>query len=79
MAYGNDPQEVKPILQTKMNNLNSNVNPTDTSLHNLIEPLKKLKRELDNSQQPNLFHTIQNIDDRRIHVSFYLTKKPHSR
>jgi hypothetical protein len=75
MAYGNDPQEIKSIIQTKMNQTNLNVNSTDPSLNNIIDPLKRLKRELDNNRQPNLFLAVRNIDDRDINVSFCFISK----
>jgi len=70
MAYGNDPHEVKSILQTKMNNTNSNVNSTDPSLNNIIGPLRRLKQELDSNRKPNLFRAVQNIDGRDINVNY---------
>ncbi len=69
MAYGNDPNEIKSILQTKINNTNSNVNSTDPLLNNIIGPLRRLKEELDNNQKPNLFRAVQNIDNRDINVN----------
>jgi len=70
MAYGNDPREVQSIIEMKMNSTNSNKDPTDTSLDNIIGPLKKLKKELDKNKSPNLFNDIRNFDDRDIGVCF---------
>jgi hypothetical protein len=59
MAYGNNPNEVKSIIQSKMNN----TSPTDTSLDGIIDPLKTLKKDLERSEPPNLFRAIHKIDD----------------
>lgn len=68
MAYGNDPHTIKSILQTKLTNKNC----TETSLNNIIGPLKNLKKDLDNSGNPNLFRSIRKIDERDINVRFIL-------
>ncbi len=66
MAYGNNPSEVKSIIQSKMNS----TSPTDTSLDGIIDPLKNLKKELKRSESPNLFRAIHKIDDSDSEVSF---------
>ncbi|CAF1200057.1 unnamed protein product [Rotaria sordida] len=64
MAYGDNPIQVKTVLQKKINEIES---PTDTSLDKIIEPLKKLKKETsDFSASSNLFNTVLKIDDNKI-------------
>ncbi len=76
MAYGDDPNDVKVVLQAKTNKLNSNSDtnetedPANTSLDNIIEPLKKLKDKKSYRSSFNLFHAVLEIDDDKIAVSF---------
>jgi hypothetical protein len=76
MAYGDDPNDVKVVLQAKINKLNSNSDtnknedPTITSLKNIIEPLRKLKDKKSYPSSFNLFHAVLEIDNDKIAVSF---------
>jgi hypothetical protein len=69
MAYGNNPGEVQSIIETKMNDTNSDGDTTDTSLDNIISPLKRLKKELDRNKSPNLFKSIRDFDNRNINCA----------
>jgi len=69
MAYGDDPHRTKHVIQAKMNERNSNENPIDTSLDNIIEPLKRLQRELNDNPLRDLFRAVHNINDRHTDVS----------
>lgn len=68
MAYGNNADEIKPIIQTKMNNMNS----PDHSLNSIVGPLKNLKQELDTSRQLNLLRSVRRIDDENVNITFNL-------
>jgi hypothetical protein len=70
VAYGDDSQQITPVLQAKMNKTKSNTNPTDTSLDNLKEPLQKLQRDLDNNSSSNLFRAVRSVDNGDIDVNF---------
>jgi hypothetical protein len=70
MAYGDDSQQITPVLQAKMNITQSNTNPTDTSLDNLKEPLQKLQRDLDDNSSSNLFRAVRSVDNGDIDVNF---------
>ena len=71
MAYGDDPHRIKSVIQTKINEINPNENPTDTSLDNITEPLIRLQRELEDHPLKNIFHAVRNINGRHTDVSFY--------
>ncbi|CAF2076539.1 unnamed protein product [Rotaria magnacalcarata] len=63
MAYGDNPQQIKSVIQSKMS-----INPTDNinatvSFDNLIEPLKKLNKDLESNPMRNLFFAVHNITD----------------
>ncbi|CAF4532487.1 unnamed protein product [Rotaria sp. Silwood1] len=64
MAYGNDPEQIKPIIQSKMNSINSNDNIDNISLDNIIEPLKMLKKDLERNPLKNIFNAVRNINER---------------
>ena len=65
MAYGDDPNEVKSIIQEKIHKTNS----TNGSLNNILGPLKKLKTELDRSEPPNLLRDVRSVENHEIDVS----------
>ncbi|CAF2043353.1 unnamed protein product [Rotaria magnacalcarata] len=58
MAYGDDPNDVKAVLEEKMN---ESQEETNTSLVKIIAPLKALKKELSGIRPPNLFQAVLNI------------------
>ena len=69
MAYGNNPRDVQSIIESKMNETNSDGDVTDTSLDKIINPLKRLKKELDRNKSPNIFKSIREFDEKNIDVS----------
>ena len=72
MAYGNDPKELETVIKAKMDKENSSENPTDTSLENIIKPLRQLNKNLNQNSSSNLFQTILAIKDDEIDVSFLI-------
>ena len=74
MAYGNSPVEVKSVIQSKMNEKDSDEDPSETSLDNITDPLRMLKRELDKNKSPNLFHTVHGFDNCPVDVSVCTTR-----
>ncbi|CAF2399361.1 unnamed protein product [Rotaria sp. Silwood2] len=64
MAYGNDPQQIESIIQSKMNSINLNDNVNSISLDNIIEPLIKLKKDLKENPLKDIFGAVRNINDR---------------
>jgi hypothetical protein len=71
MAYGDDPSQMATLLK-KIDNESSNEDPTATSLDNIIEPLKELRKDSNNMSSLNLFRIILDIDANEIDVSFLL-------
>ncbi|CAM4931547.1 unnamed protein product [Rotaria socialis] len=55
MAYGDHPNDVKAVLEEKMN---ESQEETNTSLVKIITPLKALKKELSGNQPPNLCQAV---------------------
>ncbi len=70
LAYGDEPEQVTPVIQAKTQKIPSNTNPTNTSLDSIREPLKRVKNELDKNPPPNLFRAVRNFHDRDVAVSF---------
>ena len=68
MAYGDNSDEIASIIESKMNDSNGNGNPTDTSLENVIDPLKKLRKDMDKNRTRNLFKEIRQFPDNQIDV-----------
>ncbi|CAF0976648.1 unnamed protein product [Adineta steineri] len=62
MAYGDNPNQIKSVIQSKMNEINSNVDPIETSLENIAEPLRKLRSELERTPLTNVFRAVHNIN-----------------
>ncbi|CAF0734955.1 unnamed protein product [Adineta steineri] len=62
MAYGDNPNQIKSVIQSKMNEINSNVDPMETSLENIAEPLRKLRSELERTPLTNVFRAVHNIN-----------------
>lgn len=71
MAYGSNVDEIEPIVEWKMDNTNDDEDqlPTDTSIENLVEPLKRLKRELDRIKTPALFKDVRKFGADQTDVS----------
>jgi len=72
MAYGDDPSQMATLLKTKIDKESSNEDPTATSLENIIEPLKELRKDSNKMSSLNLFRIILDIDANEIDVSFLL-------
>jgi len=64
IAYGNNPDEVKPIIQEKINQPSS----SNISIVKVIGPLKKIKVDLDRNREMNLFRKVRDFDDDDIDV-----------
>ena len=70
MAYGNNIDEIESIIESKMDGADGDDEiPTDTSIENLIDPLKMLKRDLDKTKSPPLFKDVRKFGDNQMDVS----------
>lgn len=78
MAYGDDPSQVEAIVQAKMkkdyssSNTSENRDPVDTSVDNIIDPLKKLRGKLCRPSPRDLFYAVLAVDEKEINVSFFI-------
>lgn len=69
MAYGDDPQQVKSVIQAKMSLLGPK-----NSIDSITEPLKSLKKDMERNPMPNMFSAVRNLKDRNANVSFSFIK-----
>ena len=67
-AYGTDPRVIKPILKSKISMYSKSI--TNTSLDNIIEPLRRLGNELKDNPMPDLFDAVRSINVHHTNVSF---------
>ncbi|CAM4935235.1 unnamed protein product [Rotaria socialis] len=79
MAYGDNPQQVKSVIQSKMSlNPTDNINAT-VSFDNLIAPLKTLNKDLENNPMRNIFFAVRNIPDQNMNrlARLFLSEARH--